>query len=143
MKRILVKIAHPLRKAYWFLFRPNTYGVKCIVQNDGKVLLIRNTYGNGAWTFPGGGAKREETSEDAVRREVLEEVGIEARKFKEIGQFVNAKECKRDTVTVFTAECEQGHVTLDPMEIAEAQWFDRHDLPTMSENARTIMAMLK
>lgn len=143
MNRKLVKFLFPFGELYWFLFRPKTYGVKCVVRHDGKFLFIRNSYGSGAWTFPGGGVKRGETPEDAVRREVFEEVGIVVKNLKEIGQFVSAKEYKRDTVTVFMDECEDGRITLDPTEIAEARWFERSHLPAMSGNARLIMAMVK
>lgn len=54
-KRIFNKIANPILKIYWFIFRPKTYGVKVILRCGGKFLLIRNSYGKKHWTFPGGG----------------------------------------------------------------------------------------
>ncbi|MHB8651945.1 MAG: NUDIX domain-containing protein [Minisyncoccota bacterium] len=75
---------------------------------------------------------------------MFEEVGIKIEGLKKIGQFTNTKEYKHDTVTVFATKCEQEcTITSDPVEIAEAKWFDEHNLPTMSENAHIIMAMVK
>ncbi|MEK7195749.1 MAG: NUDIX domain-containing protein, partial [Patescibacteria group bacterium] len=75
-KRILYKIVHPLMRFYWFLVHPKTSGVKCLIEHDGKFLVIRNTYGEMHWTLPGGGIKKGESPEQAVLREVKEEVRI-------------------------------------------------------------------
>ena len=52
--RMLYKLAHPLRIAYWFVFRPHYRGAKVIVRCGDELLFIRNSYGTGYWTFPGG-----------------------------------------------------------------------------------------
>lgn len=52
-----------------------------IVTNEGKVLLVQRRYseGNLSWQFPGGGLIESEEESDGVRREVLEETGIECQ----------------------------------------------------------------
>src|SRR5947208_16401491 len=59
--RFLYGWAARLRVVYWFVFRPNTQGVKCLIEHDGRWLMIRNSYGKGHWTFPGGAIGRHET----------------------------------------------------------------------------------
>ncbi len=128
-RRVFYQAIHPFRKLYWFVVRPRTYGVKCLIECDGKLLLIRNTYGKMHWTFPGGGVGRNELPEAAVRREVVEEVGIQLGEVVYLGHYFNIKEHKRDTVY-----CSYVHVTnstfaLDAVEIQEAAWFRADALP--------------
>ena len=57
-----------------------------IFEVDGGILLIRRAIepGYGMWTFPGGYVERGEVAEEAARREVMEETGIEV----EVGAIV-------------------------------------------------------
>jgi len=67
-----------------FYFRPAAYA---LVVNNGKILLItaKNT---GKYWFPGGAVEIGETVEEALRREVREESGIEIviEKFLKFGE---------------------------------------------------------
>lgn len=88
----------PVIKFYWFLFRPASSGVKCIVHYGNEVLLIRNSYGLGLWTLPGGGVKRNESLERAVVREVKEEIGIDIQNPRKCGSLFYDGEYKRNTI---------------------------------------------
>lgn len=55
-------------------FRPN---VGIIVANDAGQVLWARRYGHDAWQFPQGGISEGETPEDAMYRELWEEVGLE------------------------------------------------------------------
>ncbi len=58
------------------LIAPVAFGVSAIVQDrDSKILLVRHTYQPG-WLLPGGGVKRGEPPEEAIVRELEEEVGL-------------------------------------------------------------------
>ena len=54
-------------------FRPN---VGIILSNDQGQVLWARRIGQDAWQFPQGGIKHDETAEDALYRELLEEVGL-------------------------------------------------------------------
>ena len=58
-----------------------SYGV--ILNND-KILLVKKAYGGykGLLDLPGGGIEHEETPEDALKREIMEEVGVEVTYYK-------------------------------------------------------------
>ena len=55
-------------------------GVGALVQREGKLLLVRRAQepGRGYWTNPGGYIEQDELIHETVRREVLEEAGIDA-----------------------------------------------------------------
>lgn len=54
-------------------------GVGAVVIRDGEVLLVKRKYepGKGLWSIPGGLVELGERLRDAVRREILEETGVE------------------------------------------------------------------
>lgn len=66
------------------VIRPTVYG---IIPNDGTILLV-STRHTGKYHLPGGGIEPGERMEEALKREVREETGIEI----EVGQFVRFKE---------------------------------------------------
>jgi len=53
---------------------------------EGSILLHRRA-DNGRWGLPGGGIERDETAEQAVVREVLEETGYEVEARRLIGVY--------------------------------------------------------
>lgn len=129
---------------YWFVLRPRTFGVKCVIEHDGEWLMIRNTYGRRHWTFPGGKVERGEEPRDAAIREVLEEVGIELDDVRPIGDYYNTRQYKRDTVYCFAASVDSPNHVIDEGEIAEAMWVRIGELPEFrAQSVDTIMAMLE
>jgi 8-oxo-dGTP diphosphatase len=47
-----------------------------ILDADGRVLLVKHSYGRLNWEVPGGAAERDETPTQTALREVLEETGL-------------------------------------------------------------------
>ena len=53
-----------------------------VIRVDGKYLITKRMEGThlaGYWEFPGGKVEKDETTKDALTREILEEVGLEIR----------------------------------------------------------------
>jgi ADP-ribose pyrophosphatase len=75
----------------WLRYVTAEDGVMGICVEDGKVLLSRQ-YNPGArrvlWEFPGGGTNPGEDFEDAVRRELMEEVGLRPATLRYLGRIV-------------------------------------------------------
>ncbi len=138
------RVKYFLAKVYWFVFRPKTYGVKCVIKYGDEILMIKNSYGPwNNWMLPGGGIGKGETTEDAVKREIKEEVSITGINFRKIGEYNSQKEYKRDTVTVFVCETKNREFKIDSKEISEARWFNVYNLPEVSEYSKNIFLMLK
>lgn len=65
-------------------FRPN---VAFILRNPGgQILICERSDWPGTWQFPQGGVKRGETHEEALFREVQEELGLEPSAYKIVDQ---------------------------------------------------------
>ena len=65
-------------------FRPN---VGIVLSNNlGQVLWARRIGGHDAWQFPQGGIDENESVEEALFRELFEEVGLEAASVKILGR---------------------------------------------------------
>lgn len=66
----------------------------CIIQNDaGAILLLhRNTPSRTQWEIPGGKLEAGEPAEDAVRREIQEELGVSVT----IDRFLGSKSFEQD-----------------------------------------------
>lgn len=115
--------------------RPETSGVKCLVEQDGRFLMIRNTYGEKHWTLPGGGIKKGESPEHAVLREVKEEVGISLNSVKKLSEYQSNKEYKLDTIHCFYAKTTNTELSIDNGEILEAAWFSLESMPKFRSTA--------
>ena len=133
--------ASPIRKTYWFTFRPKNRGAKCLIENSGEFLLIRTTYGRKIWTIPGGGAKKGEGLVETAKREAYEETGLNVEKLRKIDEFLNTKEYKRDWVEIYHGYSTNRNISIDPIEIAEVGWFPASNLPEI-RSARVDQALV-
>ena len=102
-------------------------GVRVMMLQDGKVWLVRHTYMPG-WFMPCGGLKRNETLEEAARREAHEETGAELGKVTLMGAYSNFTEWKSDHNIVFL--CTDFEIKgKSDNEIAELRAFPLNELP--------------
>jgi ADP-ribose pyrophosphatase YjhB (NUDIX family) len=114
-------------------FRIGVFGV--IIQ-DGKVLLGRRRDIDW-WNLPGGGMELGETVDEALRREVLEETGLEVRVGRLIG--VYSKPQKQEVVLTFLCHVEGGALA-ETEELRECRYFAPDDLPanTLPKHAERV-----
>lgn len=128
-RRLAYRWAYRVLRVFWFVARPQKHGVKCLLTQADRILLVRHTYGQRSWDLPGGGIKRGEPPLSAARREMREELGVEAADWSPAGQIRGSQDFRHDTVYCFWAELPDLALTLDRGEIASAAWFARAELP--------------
>ena len=128
--KILKLIAYKIATIYWKIFRPQTFGVKLLLINDGKVLLVEQSYTKG-YHLPGGGVKSGEMFEQALKREIVEELGLHISDLQLFGVYQNTKQGKIDTVITFisTMPVDLNKAKLSN-EINRADFFSLDILPT-------------
>ncbi len=99
-----------------------------LVEREGKALLARATrFAENMYSVLAGFVEPGETLEETVKREIREEVGITV---KNIHYFGSQPWPFPDSLMIaFTAEYESGEIEIDGLEIEDAGWFARDDLP--------------
>ena len=100
-------------------------GVYAVILHDGRVLLaLRDNID--WWNLPGGGMESGETVDEAVRREVYEETGLEVAVERLIG--VYSKPQKQEVVLLFRCAI-TGGTLMATEESRECRFFAPDDLP--------------
>ena len=131
LKRVGYRIAFRLMQLRWAALRPVTDGVKCLITDGDRVLLVRHSYGSRAWDLPGGGSRRGEDPLTTARREMEEELGLGGADWRTDGQLRGTIYRRRDVIHVVRADLSSTspELRVDPVEIESAAWFERDRLP--------------
>jgi 8-oxo-dGTP pyrophosphatase MutT (NUDIX family) len=129
LRRLGYRVAYRGLQVFWFITRPTKRGVKCVVTDRDRVLLVRHTYGRRCWDFPGGSMKRRESALSAARREMSEELGLDGADWGPIGEFRGRVDRRHDSIQCFRVELHEPDLRIDLGELATAQWFARDRLP--------------
>jgi NAD+ diphosphatase len=99
-----------------------------LVERDGKALLARNpNFTSGFYSILAGFVEPGESLEEAVQREIHEEVGIEVTDIRYFGS--QPWPFPHSLMIGFTAQYAGGEITPDPAEIADAGWFAPDEFP--------------
>jgi 8-oxo-dGTP diphosphatase len=105
---------------------------RAIITGEGdKVLLGRRHHGNGAgqWALIGGKPEGEETPEQTMCREVLEEIGVEFINATLLSELTDSESVPGETWKVYIFA---GQILGEPKplltEVTEVGWFNQADL---------------
>ena len=97
-----------------------------LVRKGDAILLARNVAApGGRFSALAGFLEAGESVEDAVHREVFEEVGLRVRDLRYFGS--QSWPFPHSLMIAFTAEWDSGDIVVDPSEIAEAHWYGPGD----------------
>ena len=109
-------------------------GLGVIVLKDGRVLMGKriNAHGEGHWSFPGGHLEYQESPEEGVIREVMEETGLTVTNIQP-GPFTNdifEAEGKHYVTLFMIAEHQSGEPEVKELDKCKRwEWRDWHDMP--------------
>jgi 8-oxo-dGTP diphosphatase len=98
-----------------------------ILDDDGRILLVKHGYGELNWELPGGRGEARESAEETARREAREEVGIELHIDRLTGVYWEPEIDAHHFV--FRGRSHGEAWVHDGSEITEIGWFDPSDLP--------------
>ena len=122
--------------------------VDCVVfgldEEDLKVLLIERGLEPfaGCWAVPGGFVHVGETLEDAARRELLEETGLDRVFLEQLYTFGNPDRDPREhvvTVAYYALVNIYDHKVQAATDARNAEWFTVSDLPELAFDHETIL----
>ena len=109
-----------------------------ILDEEGRVLLLKHVFRAGSgWGIPGGFIKRGEQPEEAIRRELREEIGLEI----EQAELAFVRTLKRPSqVEIIFRSRPRGDAGAKSLEIKHTEWFALDELPeSLSRDQRRII----
>lgn len=123
------KIYRRFSRGFLKLFGASSVGVRAIVVNSQQqLLLVKHTYTT-HWYFPGGGIKKNETTNQAISRELDEETGVVANKLKLFNVYLHNFYDAPDYIVLYEVKNFSITEKKPCLEIAEIGWFDYEHLP--------------
>ena len=113
-----------------------------VFRDDGRMLLVRTAKWSGKWGIPGGKIEWEETAEKALRREMLEETGLQIRdiRFVMVQDAVNPPEFYRPAhflLLNYTCVAEPGQEVRLNSEAQDFRWLTRAEAEALDLNIPT------
>lgn len=85
MRVFFLKVGYALTRVYEILPLPKIPGVLVVLTYEGKVLLVRHSYGDDGWFLPGGLRMWFKSPIDQARNEIRQELGIEPPNLEPLG----------------------------------------------------------
>lgn len=106
-------------------FRNTAVGVVAIDDHDRVALVGQHRYAFDAyhWEIPEGGSPLDEDSLAGAQRELLEETGLTARSWREIGRWELSNSVTDEAAVAYLAtDLQQGQAQPDGEEVLEFRW---------------------
>jgi ADP-ribose pyrophosphatase YjhB (NUDIX family) len=125
---------------------PKPTATAVCVDDDGRVLLTRRAVepAIGSWDLPGGFVDEHEHPLDALRRELLEETGLEIEALDLLGIWMDeygGDSTAQSTLNLFWRARVVGGEPRAADDVSELRWFAADDLPAPEELAFRCVAL--
>ncbi|WP_413291300.1 (deoxy)nucleoside triphosphate pyrophosphohydrolase [Bdellovibrio sp. HCB337] len=117
-----------------------------ILYRDGKVLIVRRGPGNsgaGFWEFPGGKVEPGESPEQALQREILEEVGVRIKVEEHLGENVHQYPGKKIRLNFYWAKLPAETLNLTEHDASQMIKPEDLDVSILSEADRPIVEVIR
>jgi 8-oxo-dGTP diphosphatase len=107
--------------------------VGAIVVRDGALLMVRRAHdpGKGLWSLPGGRLERGEYLSDALKREVLEETGLELVEVRGLAGIFEVLGDPHYVILDFIAEVSADASPRAGGDVGDARWVALDDVPRL------------
>lgn len=107
-----------------------------VVLGDGGTIAMVLSENSNSWLFPKGHVDPGETDEEAARREIKEEAGLENLEYiADLGEFtrprVTSGGYEEKVIHLFLFAAPSGAAITPSMEILEARWVPYREVPTV------------
>ena len=132
---IATRLITAMLRPFWRMRRGLTLGAQgVVIDGEDRVLLVRHSYRPG-WFFPGGGVEWGETFEEALARELEEEVGVTLTGAPVLhGLYSNGGNFPGDHIAVYLVrQWTRREGYRQRGEIAEAEMFAAGDVPAQTD----------
>lgn len=126
--KFLYKVFYKVRSQLFRALGAKTMGARALVIHNDQVLFVKHTYQKG-WCTIGGMVDKDETTLQAVSRELFEEVGLTFLEKPELFGVYHSNQEKRDDYVAFYIVRKFHMIESHSPEIADKQWFFLNNLP--------------
>lgn len=134
------RLPRPVRVVLVRVVAPShTVGAVCFVEHEGRLLVLRQHHRRG-WTLPGGLVDRGETAEQAVVRELQEEVGLTVEVGLPLGVVVEPRTRRVDVV--FHVAAPRAFDVRPRSEAIEAAWLPPDALGEVDDPTAAVLDVL-
>jgi len=135
--RLFRRLPAPVRRGVVRAGTPGfTVGAVCLLERDGRLLMLRQPHREG-WSLPGGLLSRGESAADAVQRELVEEIGVRVLVGRPITVVVDSPLRRVDVI--FRVEVTGDIGERVGGEATSARWLDPNEILEVDAPTRQIL----
>lgn len=150
---IIQRVKDGRLKPYW-----RDRGTAIVVDENGKMLIVKER--NGQWSLPGGKIESGASSIGTILRELKEETGVSAYRYKDVGIYRDTKPMisdygevlwhngqpvynKHHVYLVKVSRSAKPKASKEVKGVSKVQWENVRDLPAMRKEASFVKPILK